>query len=146
MKLLIINGPNMNMLGVREVSLYGLRTYDDLVAEIKRTCDESHAECDFFQSNHEGAIIDTLNAAYGVYDGIVINPAAYSHTSLAIADAIRANGIPTVEVHLTDISSREEYRRFSFTSEACVMTVKGHGFEGYSEAVRYLCGEKNTGK
>ena len=138
MKILIINGPNMNMLGVREPDIYGKRTYTQLVETICVYCEQRGVDCEFFQSNHEGAIIDAIQAAYGVYDGIVINPAAYTHTSIAIADALRAVAIPTVEVHLSDVQAREEYRRTSYTAEACLAVIAGRGFDGYTDAVQFL--------
>ena len=134
MKILVINGPNINMLGIREPDIYGRQTYADLCEYIKNVCDD----IELFQSNHEGEIIDRIQAAYGKFDGIVINPAAYTHTSIAIMDAIKAVGIPTVEVHLTDINEREEFRRFSYTASACVKSICGKGFDGYKEAILYL--------
>lgn len=138
MKVLIINGPNLNMLGVREPELYGARTYNDLIEFITEAANSLGIEPSFFQSNHEGAIIDAIQGAYGAVNGIVINPAAYTHTSIAIADALKAVGIPTVEVHLTDVSVRESYRQNSFTSEACIKTIMGEGFEGYKLALEAL--------
>ena len=138
MKILIINGPNMNMLGVREPEVYGAQSYGDLLDCISGAAAELGAEPVFFHSNSEGAIIDAIQDALGVFDGIVINPAAYAHTSIAIADALKAVGIPAVEVHLTDINAREQYRRFSYTSDACIKTICGKGFEGYREALRVL--------
>ena len=138
MKILIINGPNMNMLGIREPDIYGKRTYTQLVETLRAYCEERGVDCGFFQSNHEGAIIDAIQAAYGVYDAIVINPAAYTHTSIAIADALRAVAIPTVEVHLSDVQAREEYRRVSYTAEACIRVIAGRGFSGYTDAVQFL--------
>jgi len=138
MKVLIINGPNLNMLGVREPEIYGARTYNDLVEFISEAADSLGIEPSFFQSNHEGAIVDAIQGAYGVMDGIVINPAAYTHTSIAIADALKAVGIPTVEVHLTDVSAREPYRQNSFTAEACIKTIMGEGYEGYRSALDVL--------
>ena len=137
-KLLIINGPNINMLGIREPEIYGDKNYDDLVSFIEKIAEESGVEVQLFQSNSEGAIIDKIQEAYGKTDGIVINPAAYTHTSIAIPDAIKAVGIPTVEVHLSDISKREDFRKTSYTSEACIATVMGKGFEGYKEAMALL--------
>ena len=133
--ILIINGPNINLLGLREPDIYGVQNYSDLLGFIGLAAKEAglHAEC--FQSNAEGSIVDKIQQAYSIFDGIVINPAAYTHTSIAIPDAIKAVGIPTVEVHLSDISKREEYRRVSYTSEACITTIMGRGFEGYREAV-----------
>lgn len=138
MKLLVINGPNMNMLGIREPELYGSRSYQALCDFISTHCKEKQIAVEFFQSNHEGAIIDAIQASYGKMDGIVINPAAYTHTSIAIADALRAVGLPAVEVHLTDITSREDYRRISCTQDACIAVIAGKGFEGYIEAIDLL--------
>jgi len=135
-KILVINGPNINMLGKREPEIYGEKSYDDLLAFIKKAADEAGVEVHFFQSNSEGAIVDEIQHAYGKIDGIIINPAAYTHTSIAIPDAIKAVGIQTVEVHLSDINKRESYRRISYTSEACMATIAGKGFEGYREALR----------
>ena len=138
MKLLVINGPNLNMLGIREPGIYGKSSYTDLIKLISDHCAKKSVAVDFFQSNHEGAIVDTIQSAYGVYDGIVINPAAYTHTSVAILDAIKAVGIPTVEVHISDIHSREEFRKFSYVSLAAKKTIAGKGFDGYLEAVDTL--------
>lgn len=138
MKLLIIDGPNMNLLGLREPALYGTQSYDALVRFTRDACVEAGFEAEFFQSNHEGDIVDRIQAAYGCIDGIVINPAAYTHTSVAIADALAAVGIPAVEVHLTDINAREEFRRRSYVAPVCRATFAGHGFEGYRMAVLYL--------
>lgn len=144
MKILIINGPNLNMLGIREPGIYGRSTMDDLKRLITAHCDGKGIQPDFFQSNHEGAIVDRIQEAYGVYDGIVINPAAYTHTSVAILDALKAVGIPAVEVHLSDISAREEFRRHSYVSSACIATIKGKHFQGYLEAIDLLV--ERTGK
>jgi len=138
MKLLIINGPNLNLLGMREPEIYGSQTLSDLETLVRNYCDENGIEVDFFQSNHEGAIVDRIQAAYHIYDGLIINPAAYTHTSIAIPDAIKAIGIPTVEVHLSDITKREVYRQHSFTSEVCIATIAGKHFQGYLEAVDML--------
>ena len=138
MKILIINGPNINLLGLREPDIYGARSYADLVAFIDAAALEAGVEAHYFQSNSEGAIVDEIQRAYGQFDGIVINPAAYTHTSIAILDALKAVAIPAIEVHLSDISQREAYRRISYTSEACRATVAGKGFEGYREAIRIL--------
>ena len=138
MKILVINGPNLNMLGIREPGIYGKSSYADLVKLISDYCTEKSVDVDFFQSNHEGSIVDEIQGAYGKYDGIVINPAAYTHTSVAILDAIKAVGIPTVEVHISDIHSREEFRKFSYVSLAAKKTIAGHGFDGYLEAVDVL--------
>ena len=137
-KILVINGPNINLLGLREPEIYGDRSYGDLLAFIEKAAREAGLEVCCFQSNSEGAIVDEIQQAYGRYDGIVINPAAYTHTSVAIPDALKAVGIPAVEVHLSDITKREAYRRISYTSEACAATVAGKGFEGYREAMGIL--------
>ena len=138
MKLLIINGPNMNMLGVREPEIYGRETLADLEEMIRTHCAARGVSCEFFQSNHEGAIVDRIQAALGNIDGIVINPAAYTHTSIAIPDALRAVGIPAVEVHVSDIASRESYRHISYTNEACVAQIAGRGLKGYLDAADLL--------
>jgi 3-dehydroquinate dehydratase type II len=138
MKILVINGPNINMLGIREPEIYGHRTYSDLVTLISDEAKRLGAEVEFIQSNHEGAIVDAIQAAYGKVDGIIINPAAYTHTSIAIADAVKAVGIPTVEVHISDPDTREEFRRVSYVRPACIATIKGKGFEGYIEALQML--------
>jgi 3-dehydroquinate dehydratase-2 len=138
MKLLIINGPNLNLLGIREPEIYGRRTYADLEAFLRQVCEEYGVACEVFQSNHEGAIVDRIQAALGTADGIVINPAAYTHTSVAILDALKAVALPAVEVHLSDISAREPFRRVSYAGMACERTFAGLGFEGYRRAVAYL--------
>ena len=138
MKFLIINGPNLNLLGLREPAIYGSKDYNALISFIKTSCDALGIECETYQSNHEGAIVDKIQEAYGVFDGIVINPAAYTHTSVAIHDALKAVSIPTVEVHLSDINSREEFRRHSFISPIAVKTICGLGFDGYKEAIIHL--------
>ncbi len=138
MKILIINGPNLNLLGLREPEIYGDKNYAALCTLIGESCRELGIEHEIFQSNHEGAIVDKIQAAYGVFDGIVINPAAYTHTSVAILDALKAVAIPTVEVHISDISSRDEFRKFSFISLAAFKTVMGLGFEGYKVAISEL--------
>ena len=138
MKLLVINGPNLNLLGVREPDIYGKQDYRALVALIRETCAELSIEVEVFQSNHEGAIVDRIQAALGHEDAIVINPAAYTHTSVAILDALKAVGLPAVEVHLSDVSVRESFRQVSYAGMACEKTVMGLGFQGYVEAVRYL--------
>jgi len=143
MKLLIINGPNLNMLGIREKNIYGTGTYADLVEFISSVCEKEGIECEFYQSNHEGDIVDRIQEAYGRVDGIVINPAAYTHTSVAIPDAIKAVSIPTVEVHLSDINSREEFRKHSFVSPVAIATICGEGFEGYRKAILLLKDHKN---
>ena len=138
MRILVINGPNINMLGIREPEIYGKKSYSDLLEYIQKVASELLVEITFFQSNSEGAIVDAIQAAYKKYDGIIINPAAYTHTSLAIPDAIKAVGIPAVEVHLTDITAREAYRQKSYTSEACISTIAGESFEGYRSAMLAL--------
>lgn len=138
MKFLVINGPNLNLLGLREPAVYGSQNFEALKSFIKASCDEENIECELYQSNHEGAIVDKIQAAYGAFDGIVINPAAYTHTSVAILDALKAVSIPTVEVHLSDINKREEFRKHSFVSMVAVKTICGMGFEGYREAVKFL--------
>ena len=140
MKFLVINGPNLNMLGLREPSIYGERSYKALVELIETVCRDEEIQVEVFQSNHEGAIVDKIQAAYGVFDGIVINPAAYTHTSVAILDALKAVSIPAVEVHISDVSTRESFRQISYAGMACVKTYMGHGFEGYALAIRYLKG------
>lgn len=138
MKLLVINGPNLNLLGLREPAIYGSQNYESLLALIRAACDAEGIEVDFAQSNHEGAIVDAIQAAYGVYDGIIINPAAYTHTSIAILDALKAVAIPAVEVHISDVDSREPFRQVSYAGMACVKTYKGLGLQGYVEAVKFL--------
>lgn len=141
MKILVINGPNINMLGIREPELYGAATYDDLLAHIKDAAASRDVEVDFFQSNHEGALVDEIQRAYfDKYDGIIINPAAYTHTSVALLDAVKAVAIPTVEVHISDVTKREDFRQVSYVREACVGTVMGKGFNGYVEAMDLLLG------
>lgn len=138
MKILVINGPNINMLGIREPGIYGRDSYASLCAMIEEKCRLSSAECELFQSNHEGEIVDRIQSAYGNADAIIINPAAYTHTSIAILDALKSVGIPTVEVHISDISEREEFRRFSYVSLYAEKVIQGHGLAGYTEAVDYL--------
>ncbi len=138
MKILVINGPNLNMLGIREPDIYGKSTYNDLVEMIKKHALEKGVEVDFFQSNHEGAIVDRIQKAYRNIDGIIINPAAYTHTSVAILDALKAVAIPTVEVHISDVDEREPFRKLSYVSLIAVKTIKGKGFQGYAEALSYL--------
>ena len=138
MKILVINGPNLNMLGIREPAVYGAQNFAALEAFIRESAKELSHEVTLFQSNHEGEIVDVIQSAYGVYDGIVINPAAYTHTSVAILDALKAVAIPTVEVHLSDIHSREEFRHHSYVSLVAVKTICGLGFEGYRRALAYF--------
>ena len=141
MKILVINGPNLNMLGIREPDHYGRETYADLVAKIKNHCGAVGVEVELFQSNHEGALVDEIQNAYGKFDGIVINPGAYTHTSIAILDAVKAVGIPTVEVHISKVEERENFRQVSFVRLACEKTITGHGTNGYIEAIDFLRGE-----
>ena len=138
MKILIINGPNLNLLGLREPDLYGRETYADLEEKIRRHCAQRGAEVAFCQSNHEGVLVDAIQSAYGVVDGIVINPAAYTHTSIALLDAVKAVGIPTVEVHISNLAEREAFRQISYIRAACVHTIMGHGTDGYLEAIDFL--------
>ncbi len=138
MKIKVINGPNLNMLGIREPGIYGKSTYSDLIELIKSKAAELSLNCDFFQSNHEGDIVTEIQNCYKTFDGIVINPGAYTHTSVAILDALKSVGIPTVEVHISDVDSREEFRKFSYVSLYAEKVIKGKGFEGYSEALEYL--------
>lgn len=138
MKLLVINGPNLNMLGIREKELYGAKNYAALCAFIHETAKDLQVEVEIFQSNHEGALVDCIQQAYGKIDGIVINPAAYTHTSVAILDALKSVSIPACEVHLTDVNAREDFRKISFVRIACEKTFSGFGFEGYAMAMRYL--------
>jgi 3-dehydroquinate dehydratase-2 len=138
MKLLIINGPNLNLLGLREPAIYGSQNYATLCENLQKWANELGHEIELFQSNHEGVIVDKIQAAYGHFEGIVINPAAYTHTSVAILDALKAVAIPTVEVHLSDISQREAFRQFSFVSLAAKKTICGKGFDGYREAMEWF--------
>ncbi len=138
MKLFVINGPNLNMLGIREKTIYGAQTYADLLAYIQQVCDREGIEAECFQSNHEGAIVDCIQSAYQNADGIVINPAAYTHTSVAILDALKAVSLPAVEVHLSDVSKREPFRQVSYAGMACEKSFIGMGFRGYEEAILYL--------
>ena len=138
MKLLVINGPNLNLLGLREPEIYGKRTYQDLLSLLRQTGKEEGVEVECFQSNHEGAIVDAIQQAYGGFDGIVINPAAYTHTSIAILDALKAVALPAVEVHISAVSSREPFRQRSYAGMACVRTYQGLGFDGYVQAIRFL--------
>ena len=138
MKILVINGPNLNMLGIREPDYYGKETYADLVAKIQRHCEEKGIEVILFQSNHEGDLVDEIQRAYGNADGIVINPGAYTHTSIAILDAVKSVSIPTVEVHISKVEEREDFRQISYVRLACVKTITGHGTDGYLEAIDFL--------
>ena len=143
MKILIINGPNLNLLGIREPDIYGREDYNALVDMIELHAKELGVEVGIFQSNHEGDIVDCIQDALGDFDAIVINPAAYTHTSVAIADAVKAVAIPTVEVHISDVASREEFRQISYVRDACVATISGHGFKGYLEAMDILVRAKD---
>ena len=138
MKILVINGPNINMLGIREPEHYGKETYSDLVAKIQKYCDEKNVDVKIYQSNHEGDLVDEIQKAYGNTDGIVINPGAYTHTSIAILDAVKSVNIPTVEVHISKVEDREDFRQISYVRLACVKTITGHGTDGYLEAIDYL--------
>lgn len=138
MKILVINGPNLNMLGIREPEIYGKDTYQDLISLVESAAARLGVEAAFFQSNHEGNLVDAIQEAYGRYDGIVINPAAYTHTSVALLDALKAVGIPAVEVHISDVAEREDFRQISYVRGACIGTVMGKGFDGYIEAMEML--------
>ena len=137
-KILVLNGPNLNFLGIREPEIYGKKTYADLIRFIEETAAENDIAVSCFQSNHEGALVDAIQGAYGAQDALVINPAAYTHTSIALLDALKAVGLPAVEVHLSDVDQREPFRRVSYPGMACVKTYKGLGFEGYRQALLYL--------
>ena len=142
MKILVINGPNLNMLGIREPGLYGRESYADLLEKIRRHAAETGTEVSFYQSNHEGDLVDAIQDAWGKADGIVLNPGAYTHTSVALLDALKAVGIPTVEVHITDVDEREDFRKISYVRAACAKTISGHGTDGYLEAMDFLTGGK----
>ena len=137
-RILVINGPNLNMLGIREPGIYGRNSFADLLTLLEETAKELNLEIEQFQSNHEGALVDKIQWAYGKVDGIVINPAAYTHTSIAILDALKAVSLPAVDVHISDVDAREPFRQVSYAGLACCKTIKGHGLEGYREAIRYL--------
>ena len=138
MKILVINGPNINMLGIREPVIYGKDNFNTLCESVTAYAKEKGIEVKLFQSNHEGALVDEIQAAYGTFDGIVINPGAYTHTSIALLDALKAVSIPTVEVHISDVASREDFRQVSYIRDACVKTICGHGIKGYTEAMEFL--------
>lgn len=144
MKLLVLNGPNLNFLGIREPDIYGRQTYADLEAFVRSAAEECGVEVELYQSNHEGDLVDKIQWAYGRMDGIVINPAAYTHTSVAILDALKAVALPTVEVHLSDVNSRETFRHVSYPGMACEKSFIGLGFEGYRQAIQYLCQKCET--
>ena len=138
MNILVLNGPNINMLGIREPKIYGKENYATLLSKIQKHANERGITVKIKQSNHEGVLVDEIQAAYAVYDGIVINPAAYTHTSVALLDALKAVGLPTVEVHISDVSKREAFRQISYVREACIATISGHGTDGYLEAIDIL--------
>ena len=138
MKFLILNGPNLNLLGLREPDIYGRQTYADLAAFVQAVCAREGLECEVRQSNHEGVLVDWIQEAYGKFDGIVMNPAAYTHTSVALLDALKAVSLPAAEVHLSNIYDREDFRHISYPGKACVKTVYGKGFAGYEEAICFL--------
>ena len=144
MKILVLNGPNLNMLGMREPALYGSRSYADLVKFIEDEAQKAGVDIEVFQSNHEGVLVDRIQAAHGVFDGLVVNAAAYTHTSVAILDALKAVGLPTVEVHLTDPETRESFRLVSYVKAAALATFAGYGFDSYARAIRYLAGCSGT--
>lgn len=138
MRILVLNGPNINMLGIREPGVYGTNTFQDLLKLLAKASDDLGIEVEQYQSNHEGCLVDKIQEAYGVVDGIVINPAAYTHTSVAILDALKSVAIPTVEVHISDVTVREEFRQISYTRLACEKTIMGKGLDGYRQAIEYL--------
>ena len=139
MKILVINGPNLNMLGIREPAIYGSQTYNDLVEMIRTEAEKMGVQTEFVQSNHEGVLVEAIQSAYNRCDGIIINPAAYTHTSVALLDAVKSVGVPTVEVHISDPDTREEFRKLSYIRLGCIATIKGKGFAGYLEALHLLC-------
>ena len=138
MKILVLNGPNINMIGIREPAIYGKQSYSDLLSLLEKTAKEYEVDIEQYQSNHEGDLVDKIQQAYGCVDGIVINPAAYTHTSVAILDALKSVSIPAVEVHISDVDSRESFRQISYTGLACEKTIKGQGLDGYRQAILYL--------
>ena len=138
MKILVLNGPNINMLGIREPGIYGKNTFADLLELLKQAAENLGVEMEQYQSNHEGCLVDKIQEAYGKFDGIVINPAAYTHTSVAILDALKSVAIPAVEVHISDVSTREAFRQISYAGMACVKTIMGQGLDGYRQAMEYL--------
>ena len=144
MKLLVLNGPNINMLGIREPGIYGKNTFADLLKLLEDTAEKEGLEIQQFQSNHEGAIVDKIQEAFGNFDGIVINPAAYTHTSIAILDALKAVALPAVEVHISDVKSREDFRQISYAGKACIKTIMGQGLEGYRQAMAFLAQMQNA--
>lgn len=138
MKILVLNGPNINMLGIREPGVYGSRSYAELLRLLRIWADELDVEMEHYQSNHEGCLVDKIQDAYGKFDGIVINPAAYTHTSIAILDALKAVAIPAVEVHISNVSQREDFRQISYAGKACLKTIMGQGLDGYRQAMVFL--------
>ena len=138
MKILVLNGPNINMLGIRELGIYGKQTFSDLIKLVEQTAKELDIEVEQYQSNHEGCLIDKIQDAYGKFHGIVINPAAYTHTSVAILDALKSVSIPAVEVHISNVDTREDFRQISYTGMYCEKTIKGQGLDGYCQAMAYL--------
>lgn len=143
MKILVINGPNLNMLGIRQPEIYGRDTYDSLLDMLRAEAKALGVSVSFYQSNHEGALVDAIQSAYGRMDGIVMNPAAYTHTSVALLDALKAVGLPAVEVHISDVSRREDFRQVSYVRLACCKTIAGYGFEGYRLAAEHLLALKS---
>lgn len=144
MKILVLNGPNINMLGIREPDVYGKHSFQDLLTLLEQTAKEKKIELEQYQSNHEGDLVDKIQSAYGQFDGIVINPAAYTHTSIAILDALKAVGIPAVEVHISKVEDREAFRQISYAGMACEKTITGQGLEGYRQAIEYLTEKKRV--
>lgn len=143
MKIMVLNGPNLNLLGVREPGIYGAGSYADLIALLQQYAAEQGIELDCRQTNHEGVLVDWIQEAMGKFDGIVINPGAYTHTSIALLDAVKAVRVPTVEVHISDVDARESFRHISYIGMACVHTIKGHGLQGYVEGIQFL--QQNSG-
>ena len=144
MKLLVLNGPNINMLGIREPGVYGSQSYSELLRLLEVWADELGVEMEHYQSNHEGCLVDKIQAAYDCFDGIVINPAAYTHTSIAILDALKAVAIPAVEVHISDVKAREDFRQISYAGKACIKTIMGQGLDGYRQAMAFLAQMQNA--
>ena len=144
MKILVLNGPNINMLGIREPGVYGSQSYGELLRLLEVWANELGVEMEHYQSNHEGCLVDKIQAAYGCFDGIVINPAAYTHTSIAILDALKAVAIPAVEVHISDVKAREDFRQISYAGKACIKTIMGQGLDGYRQAMAFLAQRQNA--
>ena len=144
MKILVLNGPNINMLGIREPGVYGSQSYGELLRLLSVWANELGVEMEHYQSNHEGCLVDKIQAAYGCFDGIVINPAAYTHTSIAILDALKAVAIPAVEVHISDVKAREDFRQISYAGKACIKTIMGQGLDGYRQAMAFLAQRQNA--